>query len=500
MKTRKMAIEIKEYVGHVFTNVNQSKTDLSNLKEAHVVTYVDEDSLMVDIEAIHSRVTRNNTYYSPECLKESIPYWTAPYERPVIMHHNEKDGVIIGRVKAAEYTETDTRSETPALLLTANIGDEEGKKGIKNGTLSTVSIGVIAHDLRCSICGQNLAEEGACEHERGEVYVIDGEQKLCYWIINKMEPKEVSYVIVPSDIYAHNIRVYPATNKKKGEVKESVDNYNPFQDLLNSTKEIVDSIQESASTQEGTQVDEEVKDGQKAQKPDVTPEDNTEDKTEGENKEPENKDDNKAPQTDDSKEGEAEEDKKKPEGEEPEGKDNKDEADNKDDESKKSTEDDENKDESEELKAAKQKIVELEKEIATLKADKTKLTKKAEDEKKLRESAEIQLVEYKAKEKKSLAEQVNTLRTNLHLAVLEESALLESSEVELKATIKQLNEFTQAQKQVFGVQTITSPVAVSEAQDNTSKENNKVTDVKESTESSNKSLEDQYIDLFKNIF
>lgn len=181
-----MAIEIKEYVGHEFVSVNHTPTKLKNMTESSVETYIDENSLMVDIEAIHSRVTRNNTYYSPECLKDSVPYWTNPYERPVIMHHNEKDGVIIGRIKSVEYKEAETRTGTPALVFTANIGDEEGKKGIKNGTLSTVSIGVIAHDLRCSICGTNLAEEGLCEHEKGETY--DG--KLCYWIINKMEPKK----------------------------------------------------------------------------------------------------------------------------------------------------------------------------------------------------------------------------------------------------------------------------------------------------------------------
>ena len=57
-----MAIEIKEYVGHEFVSVNATK-ETTNLKEGYVETYIDENSLMVEIEAIHSRVTRNNTYY-----------------------------------------------------------------------------------------------------------------------------------------------------------------------------------------------------------------------------------------------------------------------------------------------------------------------------------------------------------------------------------------------------------------------------------------------------
>ena len=453
MKKRKMAIEIKEYVGHEFVSVNHTPTKLKNMTESSVETYIDENSLMVDIEAIHSRVTRNNTYYSPECLKNSVPYWTNPYERPVIMHHNEKDGVIIGRIKSVEYKEAETRTGTPALVFTANIGDEEGKKGIKNGTLSTVSIGVIAHDLRCSICGTNLAEEGLCEHEKGETY--DG--KLCYWIINKMEPKEVSYVIVPSDIYAHNLRVYEAIKKKKSEVKESVDNI--FEDLIKSTQQIVDSIQESTETQEGTQVDEEVKKDAEVQAP--------------ETKEEPKADEPKEPTKDeDDKEKEQEEAPKSEEGEESESK---------DDNKEESKEEDENKEDE-------------------AKEDKEETEEDDKFKKELEESAEAKLVEYQAKEKKALVEQVNVLRATLNLPAEDEASLLESSEDTLKSTIKQLNEFTEVQKKVFGMQTLTSPAAVSEAKDNTSKENSKIQNVKESLEDSNNSIEDEYIKLFSNIF
>lgn len=70
---KKVAIEIKEYVGHQFASVNGSN-NFKNLTEGHAETYIAEDSIMVDIEAIHSRITRNNTYYSPRCLKKSVPY------------------------------------------------------------------------------------------------------------------------------------------------------------------------------------------------------------------------------------------------------------------------------------------------------------------------------------------------------------------------------------------------------------------------------------------
>ena len=471
-----MAIEIKEYVGHQFISVNGSD-NYKNLKEGYVETYMADDSIMVDIEAIHSRITRNNTYYSPNCLKESVPYWTNPYKVPVIMHHNEKDGQIIGRVHSVEYTEVNTRGNTPALIFTANVGDDEGKKGIKNGTLSTVSIGVIAHDLRCSICGTNLAEEGLCEHEKGEYYDIEGQQQLCYWIIEKMEPKEVSYVIVPSDAYAHNLRVYDAVKKKKSEVKESMEMTNPFAELLEATK-IKNKVEE---TKEGKQIDEEV-----AKESDVN---NTEDeaakdevleneKSEGQIEEPK-ADENKE---ESSKEETTEEVEKTKEEEAEEVKETA-------------------KEDSKELELAKEEIAQLKQELEAIKEEKAKLENKLDKVNETKEFVERELVKLKAEKKKQLVETIVELRSQLSLPKEDEVALMESSEESLQLTIKGLNEFTQVQKTAFGLQTLSSPIAVCESKDNTVVEKtNKKLDVKESTDESNKTLEDKIINLMENLF
>ena len=397
------------------------------------------------------------------------------------MHHNEKDGQIIGRVHSVEYTEVDTRGNTPALVFTANVGDEEGKKGIKNGTLSTVSIGVIAHDLRCSICGTNLAEEGLCEHEKGEYYDVDGEQQLCYWIIEKMEPKEVSYVIVPSDAYAHNLRVYDAVKKKKSEVKESVEFNNPFADLLEATK-VKSKVEE---TKEGKQIDEEVGKESEVNKTEEEPKtDNTEETPE----------ENKTLET-----GEKEEGTEKPkteEGEEPKSEEGEEKEEEQEEQEEPSKED------NEELEAAKEKIAELEKKLETVEAEKAKLENKLEKVTETKESVERELVKFKAEKKKQLVETITELRSQLSLPEEDEANLMESSEESLQLTIKSLNEFTQVQRKVFGLQTISSPVAVSESKDNTATEkpNKKITNVKESSDKSNKSLEDQIVNLMETLF
>lgn len=203
-----MAILLREYLGSPAGEENTC-TPMNLTEASNVLSAVAKDSIMVDIEGIHVGPTRNFTWYTEEALIGSIPSWTKPYERPLILHHNETDGKIIGRVLAAHYSKTNTRSGTGALTFTCNVSDEEGKKGVKDGRLKTTSIGVIAHDVRCSICGHVISEYGECEHERGVAY--GGE--ICYWMVYKMEAKELSYVIVPSDIYAHNIKVYSPDKK-----------------------------------------------------------------------------------------------------------------------------------------------------------------------------------------------------------------------------------------------------------------------------------------------
>ena len=488
-----MSIEIREYIGSSMniTESTMTKRPVNLNENFNEIGPISKDSIIQFIEGIHVGPTRNFTWYTEEALESSVSTWTKPYQRPLIMHHNEKDGKTIGRILSVEYITRNTRSGTPALSFVCNVPDKDGKEQILDGRLKTVSIGVIAHDVRCSVCGDQieLDEYGSsvCGHDRGCEY----EGETCYWMIYKMEAKELSYVIVPSDIYAHNLRVYEAIKKKKSEVKESVDNI--FEDLIKSTQQIVDSIQESTETQEGTQVDEEVKKDAEVQAP--------------ETKEEPKADEPKEPTKDeDDKEKEQEEAPKSEEGEESESKDDnkeesKEEDENKEDEAKEDKEETEEDDKfKKELEDAKEEIAKLKKELKTLKTENEKLTNKVDNEKRLKESAEAKLVEYQAKEKKALVEQVNVLRATLNLPAEDEASLLESSEDTLKSTIKQLNEFTEVQKKVFGMQTLTSPAAVSEAKDNTSKENSKIQNVKESLEDSNNSIEDEYIKLFSNIF
>ena len=258
-----MAMMIKEQIDKDFLSIVDGFNQHLDLSEAAGSSVIDPNSIMVEIEGIHAApfTTRNYTRYTPNCLKKSVASWTNPYRRPLIKHHNEEDGEIIGRICEAKYITKNTRSETPALLFTVNIPGEQAKADVKSGLLETTSIGVIAHSVKCSICGQELANGETCEHERGAIY--NGE--TCYWDIHEMEAKELSYVIVPSDMYAKNIDIYPAT-ASNSKVKAFAESLN--QDLNLTKGDITDmpedlkvKLQESeakvtALTQEVTELKE----------------------------------------------------------------------------------------------------------------------------------------------------------------------------------------------------------------------------------------------------
>ncbi len=241
----KIGILIKEYLGYN-EFAHEPGNENNHIRESVACEPIDticKDSIMVDIEGLHVGPTRNFTRYHESALKSSQPTWTKPYLRPLIMHHNEKDGRIIGRIRHVDYTDVNTHSGTGALIFTANVPDKEGIEQIKDGRLMTVSVNVIGHNVKCSICEHDIAREGRCEHERGKEYA----GSICYWDIYEMEGKELSYVIVPSDIYARNLRIYsPSEGQEKNHFKENYMKEVPHMSVKESNDQVKD-LQESVS-------------------------------------------------------------------------------------------------------------------------------------------------------------------------------------------------------------------------------------------------------------
>ena len=432
-----MALEVKEEVSAIifYKNVNgidAQESAAPALAFQPISSAMSPDSIMVDIEGIHSILTRNFTLYTAECLKKSAPYWTTPYERPVIMHHNTAEGVQVGRIKAATYLE-ESRAKAPGLLFTCNIGDEAGIKGVKNGTLSTVSIGAVIHKATCSICGQNIASEGECEHKRGCKY----EDKLCYWIMEDMEPKELSYVIVPSDRYANTIKIY---KPKDISAKES------YNEGGSEEMGIFDNIDlpltEPEAKEEAEKQPEQI-DAEEAKTEDVKEEEEIEVPAKAEDVKAEE------PKEEEKKE-EAKAEEEEPAAEE---------------EPKEKSIDDMSKEE------LADKCKELVKLVAGLQDDVKYLRNKLNEERGVKESLELEVLQLKQTQKMHLAEQVVSLRKELGLREEKIDDLMMMSEESLNSSIKTFMEFKESNTfNVNHLPKIESSALVDDTADNTAKE------------------------------
>lgn len=474
-----MSIEIREYIGSSMniTESTMTKRPVNLNENFNEIGPISKDSIIQFIEGIHAGPTRNFTWYTEQALEDSVPTWTKPYQRPLIMHHNEKDGKTIGRILSAEYITRNTRSGTPALSFVCNVPDKDGKEQILDGRLKTVSIGVIAHDVRCSICGEQieLDEYGnsVCGHDRGCEY----EGETCYWMIYKMEAKELSYVIVPSDIYAHNTKTmkpedYLKTTKAKKDFKEN------FKEGVT-----INMSEANKNITEGQVIDETVKDGEKV---------NTKPETKEEPKTPE------APESKDAKE-EGEENKEPKKGEE--------------DSKEKTPEVDPKDKEIEELKAKLEKIEtekdSITKDLLAVKKNLEDTVKKVEEitaelnskeeelkkEIELKEAVEQELADAKIEIRESKENELNSLRRSLNKPVLVKEALTARSDASLRDAISDLKEELEGISNLKNVQEANDPTIINEKNENNTKSN-----VKESNTVGNINVEEGLANIFSGMF
>ena len=100
-----MSIEIREYIGSSMniTESTMTKRPVNLNENFNEIGPISKDSIIQFIEGIHAGPTRNFTWYTEQALEDSVPTWTKPYQRPLIMHHNEKDGKTIHRGRSSGF-------------------------------------------------------------------------------------------------------------------------------------------------------------------------------------------------------------------------------------------------------------------------------------------------------------------------------------------------------------------------------------------------------------
>ncbi len=205
--------------------------------------------LLVRIAATHAGiVNRNNMFYMPDKMRAGAQTFVSPFQKPVLLNHNEESSPI-GRIVAATYVDTSSYIKdklrgkkirdmvvTDKLIdsfcdgsmaagaqidfvrtylrdsilddpeyqgmgyidITAHITDMDAAQKFMDGRYLTGSVGAGTDRASCSVCKQDWSKDGMCDHRPGKIY--DGSK--CYMIAGNFEYDEFSMVNKPADRHA----------------------------------------------------------------------------------------------------------------------------------------------------------------------------------------------------------------------------------------------------------------------------------------------------------
>lgn len=213
-------------------------------------------SLIVRIAATHSgKITRNNAFYLPHKMRNSVDSWLTGYPKPILLHHDDHSNPL-GRVISAKYVdisnglhdsfkgnEIKDNLMSPVLLdafvngqlsqkeivdfaskyfinddavagdpsyeglgfieLTARIADMGAVQAILDKRFLTGSVGCTTDQAICSLCKKDWADGGRCDHMPGKEY--DGKKAIL--IAGNFFYHEYSFVNKPADLHSQIIEI-----------------------------------------------------------------------------------------------------------------------------------------------------------------------------------------------------------------------------------------------------------------------------------------------------
>ena len=159
------------------------------------------NSILIRIRATHFNdfINRNSLNYTADAVSEGAKSWVTPFNKPQLVGHDKLSDPI-GRIVAYRIARSDSVEEPADYVeLLAKITDQDSIAKILDGRFNTVSVGSRSSRVLCSECGQNIIEDGLCEHKKGS---YDSKGKRIHWIIDQIEYVECSFVNEPADDWA----------------------------------------------------------------------------------------------------------------------------------------------------------------------------------------------------------------------------------------------------------------------------------------------------------
>jgi hypothetical protein len=242
MAKNKNIVEFRDYVSLVKPTIEQTKTINDSFDDSYMSVDGQTKALEVTLKATHSAIYNlNKRFYIPSRMADGVKTFTSKKKPTKILKHHRADEDPVGLIVGAEYVPTipdalrlnrdvqiltDSSNSLPKQVqaakrfLKSGIPFTDGWEGLGYIKLKTVvldpkSINQISNGLidsvstsfnspgqaYCSICGQNWAKDGLCEHEPGQMYKDseDEEGAVCCLIPGFHDYTECSFVTFDAD-------------------------------------------------------------------------------------------------------------------------------------------------------------------------------------------------------------------------------------------------------------------------------------------------------------
>jgi len=214
-------------------------------------SYTKGKGLVITYDLSHSGRKINNRIYSARGQRKGVESLTNPFNKPILRNHDQQSDPI-GRFIGGEYQDLSEyimghlrndlgaynqlrhafdsdepehiykslskysllkNSEWPGvgrMRVKANITDEDAIKKFLDGRYLTFSAGTSTNRHVCSICNEDWALNGPCEHEHGKEY--DGE--MCVFICGDFNVHEGSVVNTPADNFSQVVSIERMTDSE----------------------------------------------------------------------------------------------------------------------------------------------------------------------------------------------------------------------------------------------------------------------------------------------
>lgn len=247
-------IKFNDYVQINPTNkiLSLSKEDKIKITDNLITnSYTKGKGLVITYDLSHSGRKINNRIYSARGQRKGIESLTNPFNKPILKHHDQHTDPI-GRFIGGEYQDLSEHimghlkndlsaynqlrhafdsdepeyiykslskysllknSEWPGIgrmRVKANITDEDAIKKFLDGRYLTFSAGSSTDRHVCSICNEDWAVSGPCEHSHGRDY--DGE--TCVFICGDFNVHEGSVVNTPADNFSQVVSIERMTDSE----------------------------------------------------------------------------------------------------------------------------------------------------------------------------------------------------------------------------------------------------------------------------------------------